>query len=109
MLGSISGGQADLDDPRVAAMRRNAEAAVRDDAQVITRHQFDLDQLAGAPSLLAIGERPTELHAKIVEELAARSSLQVWWITGADDHEIYLDRPEVLAEALRGRRSFLQT
>jgi pimeloyl-ACP methyl ester carboxylesterase len=109
MLGSISGGQADLDDPRFAAMRRNAEAAVRDDAQVITRHQFDLGQLTGAPALLAIGERPHELHAKIVEELAARSGLQVRRVAGADEHEVYLDRPEVLAEALRSWRSFLQT
>jgi pimeloyl-ACP methyl ester carboxylesterase len=109
MLGSISGGQADLADPRVTAMRRNAEAAVRDDAQVITRHQLDLAQLASAPAVLAIGERPNELHAKVVKELAARSGLPVWQVSGADDHEIYLDRPEVLAEALKSRRSFLQT
>jgi pimeloyl-ACP methyl ester carboxylesterase len=109
MLGSISGGEADLTDSKVAAMRRNAEAAVRDDAQVITRHQFDLGRLGSAPALLAIGERPNELHAKIVEELAARSGLQVWPVIGADDHEIYLDRPDVLAAAVRRRREFLQT
>jgi pimeloyl-ACP methyl ester carboxylesterase len=109
MLGSLSGGQADLSDPQVVAMRRNAEPAVRDDAQVITRHRIDTDQLASAPVVLAIGEQPNELHGRIVEELAAKSGLPVWRVIGADDHEVYLDRPEVLAEALRGRHKLLQT
>ena len=105
MLGSISGGQADLADPRVAAMRRNAEAAVRDDAQVITRHRLSMDKLAAAQAVLAIGEQPTELHARIVDELSARSGLPVWRVPGADDHEVYLDRPDVLAKALLSRRT----
>ena len=57
MLMAMSGGAADLGDPMVAAMRRNAEAAVRDDAEVITRHRFRADELEAVPAVVAVGSR----------------------------------------------------
>jgi len=102
MLMAISNGKADLDDPLVAVMRRNAEAAVRDDSQ-ITRHRFQSELLAAAPAVVAVGEAPSEVHAAIVDRLGELIGRPAWTVTGADDHEIYLKRPEVLAAAIRGR------
>jgi pimeloyl-ACP methyl ester carboxylesterase len=100
MLNTISGGEADLDDPVVAAMRRNAEAAVRDDAQVITRHRFLAQELSGAPAVVAVGASPAELLATVANRLGELLGRPVWTVAAADDHEVYLRRPEVLAEAI---------
>lgn len=103
MLTSVSGGQADLADPTVAAMRANAEAAVRDDARLITRHRFRLDELRGGPVVVAVGSGTSPLHARIADRLVELTGRPTWVIPGADDHEVYLHRPEVLAAALRSR------
>ena len=103
MLTAISDGQADLADPTVAAMRANAEAAVRDDARVITRHRFGSDELRRAPVLVAVGSGASPLHGQIADRLAQLTGRPSWVIPNADDHEVYLHRPEVLAAALRSR------
>jgi len=103
MLMAISGGTADLHDPIVEAMRRNAEAAVRDDAEIITRHRFCGDDLAAAPAIVAVGAATSELHAAIAERLAELSGRPTWTVPGISDHEVYLNQPEVLADAVRSR------
>jgi len=102
MLTSVSGGQADLADPVVAAMRANARAAILDDARVITRHRFGAE-LRTAPVVVAVGSGTSPLHARIADRLAELTGRPSWMVAGADDHEVYLHRPEVLARALRSR------
>lgn len=101
---AMTRGTADLGDPREIAMRRNAEAAVRDDASLITRHRLDVTALDGAPVLIATSEQRDSLNSQIAEHLAALAGLPVWRVPGAADHEVYLNHPEVLAEAVRARR-----
>lgn len=103
MLTSISGGAADLAGPLVTAMRPNAEAAVRDDAAVITRHRFGSDELREAPVVVAVSSTPNPLHAQIADRLAEETGQALWTVDAADDHEVYLKRPEVLAAALGAR------
>lgn len=103
MLAAISGGRADLSDPTVAAMRKNAEPAIRDDARIITRHRFDAVELRDAPAVVAVGSGTSALHAQIADRLEVLTGHPPWGIPGADDHEIYLHQPDVLAAAVRSR------
>ena len=100
MLDVLSEGRADHDAPVVRAMRRNAEAALRDDAEIITRHRFAPGDLAGRRVRVAVGAKPDPLHGAIAELLAAAIGAPPLVVADADDHEVYLHRPEVLAAAL---------
>ena len=108
MLMAMSGGEADLGDPTVAAMRRNAEAAVRDDAEVITRHRFRSDDLEAVQAMIAVGSGAGELQAGMAEGLANLMGRPAWIVPGIDDHEIYLHQPAKLAEAVSDRLPLLQ-
>ncbi len=101
MLDTLSEGRADHDAPVVRAMRRNAEAALRDDARVITRHTFAPGELTAG--LIATGAAPDPLHAAIAAAFAEVSGRAPLVVEKADDHEVYLHRPEVLADALASR------
>lgn len=103
MLDVLSGGTADHDAPVVRAMRRNAEAALRDDAAVITRHRFAAGELPAGRVRIAVGASPGPLHAAIAERLAALAGRPPLVVAAADDHEVYLHRPEILADALADR------
>ena len=103
MLVAISGGRADLGDPTVTAMRKNAEAAIRDDARIITRHHLDPVELADAPVVVAVGSGTSPLHGRIADRLTELTGRPSWEVPRADDHEIYLHQPEVLASAVRSR------
>jgi pimeloyl-ACP methyl ester carboxylesterase len=103
MLGVISDGRADLDSPAARRMAVNAEAALRDDARIITAHTFAPGELPADRVTVAVGEAPSPLHAAIAERLAAELGAPPLVVAGADDHEVYLDRPEVLADALASR------
>jgi pimeloyl-ACP methyl ester carboxylesterase len=99
MLDTLSEGRADHDAPVVRAMRRNAEAALRDDAVVITRYTVEPSD----GGTVAVGAAPDPLHAAIAAaftEVTGRAPLVV---PAADDHEVYLHRPAVLADALASR------
>ena len=100
MLDVLSEGRADHDAPVVRAMRRNAQAALRDDAEIITRHRFAPGELTGGTVRIAVGARPDPLHGAVAERLAALTGTAPLVVADADDHEVYLHRPEVLAEAL---------
>jgi pimeloyl-ACP methyl ester carboxylesterase len=98
MLMIMSGGAAELADGRVERMRRNAEAALRDDGPIITAHR--LHPSAGAADVtVATGPSPDALLGQIAAVLADEFGTTVRLVPDADDHEIYLSRPEVLVEA----------
>lgn len=97
MLEIISGGMADLDSAAAVAQMRNAESAVRDDARIITRHTWAPGSLSPSRVRLARGQGASDLHARVVDRLAAVHGLQTIVVEAALDHEVYLDTPEILA------------
>jgi pimeloyl-ACP methyl ester carboxylesterase len=103
MLDTLSEGRADHDAPVVRAMRRNAEPALRDDARVITRHAFAPGELPAGKVVVATGAAPDPLHAAIASAFAEFTGRAPLVVEKADDHEVYLHRPDVLAEALASR------
>jgi pimeloyl-ACP methyl ester carboxylesterase len=103
MLGVLSEGRADLDSPAVVAQRVNAEAALRDDARTITLHAFAPGELPADRVTVAVGRGTSPLHAAIAERLEADLGRPALVVDDADDHEVYLTAPEVLAVALAGR------
>jgi pimeloyl-ACP methyl ester carboxylesterase len=78
----------------------NAEAMVRDDAPIITRHAFAPGELPADRCRIAIGSGANPLHAAIAAALSEHLERPPLVVEGADDHEIYLTRPGVLAAAL---------
>ena len=102
MITIMSGGAADLQAPAVQRMRRNAESALRDDGPLITAHPLRPSP-GVADVIIATGAQPDPLLARIASALAAAYETEVWAVAGADDHEIYLSRPEALADALSSR------
>jgi len=103
MLDTLSGGRADHDAPVVRAMRRNAEAALRDDARIITLHAFSPGELPADRVTVAVGKGTSPLHAAIAERLEALLGRPALVVDDASDHEVYLTDPEVLAAALADR------
>ena len=97
MLDIISGGQADLASAAVAAQMVNSEAAVRDDARIITRHEFAPGSIPSARVRLARGGGVSDLHAGVIERLTADHHLTTVVVDAALDHEVYLSDPAVLA------------
>ena len=99
MLQVLSEGRADLDAPVVHQQLVNAEAALRDDARVITTHTFAPGELPADRLRIAVGRGTSPLHAAIADALAAELGPPMV-VDAADDHEVYLSDPEVLAAAL---------
>ncbi|MBM7785224.1 alpha/beta fold hydrolase [Tenggerimyces flavus] len=96
----MSGGAADLSSPEVQAQMVNAEAAVRDDARIITRHEFAPGSLPAGKVAVAIGKNAAPMHVAIAERLTAEVGAEPIIVEAADDHEVYLSQPDVLADAL---------
>jgi pimeloyl-ACP methyl ester carboxylesterase len=103
MLDVISGGAADPDAPAVKRMMANAEAIVRDDGPLITRRGFLPGELPAGKVTIALGEQPDPMHLAIAEALSAIVGCPYVRVPGADDHEVYLGRPDVLAAWLCAR------
>jgi pimeloyl-ACP methyl ester carboxylesterase len=102
MLGVLSEGRADLSAPEVRRMAVNAEAALRDDSPLLTTRSFAPGELpATGLVMVATSEAPNELHAAIAARVAELTGGAPVVVRGADDHEIYLSRPEILADWLR--------
>ncbi|MBL7495796.1 alpha/beta fold hydrolase [Frankia sp. CNm7] len=99
----LSEGRADLDGPEVTRMSANAEAVMRDDAQLITRHTFAPGELPAGKVVVAIGAGANALHRQIAECLAEQHGVPLVPVPDADDHEIYLSQPDVLASFLATR------
>jgi pimeloyl-ACP methyl ester carboxylesterase len=103
MLQVISNGQADPGSPAVRRALHNAEAIVRDDGRLITRRGFMAGELPADRVTIAVSEQPDPMHLAIAERLAALAGRPVEHVAGADEHEIYLTRPEVLAKWVSSR------
>lgn len=103
MLDVLSEGRADFESPLVAAQTRNAEAALRDDARIITRHRFAAGSLAGRPITVVVGGGTSPIHAAIADQLTAEIGRPALLVDAATDHEVYLVEPTVLADALSDR------
>ena len=99
-LDLTSGGTADLTAPVVQHMMRNAEPILRDDARLITRHGFAPGELPAERVTVAIGKGAGPLHVSIANRLADELGKPTLVVDDADEHEIYLHRPEVLVAAL---------
>jgi hypothetical protein len=78
----------------------NAEPSLRDDARIITRHSFAPGELRSDLITVAVGKGTSPLHAAIAERLEQEVGRPVLVVEDADEHEIYLTRPDVLAAAL---------
>jgi pimeloyl-ACP methyl ester carboxylesterase len=102
MLDVLSDGRADLSSPAARSQLVNAEAALRDDARVITTHVFAPGELPADKVTVAIGRGTSPLHAAIAQFLEAELG-QPPLVVDAEEHEIYLSDPEVLAAALVAR------
>lgn len=97
-----SDGKADLTTPTARRMARNAEAMLRDDARIITRHGFAPGELPADRVTVAVGGGASPLHVAIAQCLEARLGRPTLLVEDADEHEVYLHRPEVLVAALAG-------
>ncbi len=100
LLDLMAGGRADRESPVYRAALRNAEALVRDDGAIITRTAFGPGELPPDRCVIAIGKGASALHAGIAEALAELLDKPTVVVDDADEHEIYLTRPEVLAGVL---------
>lgn len=97
LLGILTGNVVRVDDPSFARVRVNAEPMVRDDPR-ITVAPFPSD-LSGLGIRVAVGSEPNPLVAAAVDELARRCGRPPVRVPAAH-HEVYLDRPDVLAEVV---------
>jgi len=102
MLGVLSEGRADLESDAVRLQMVNAEPALRDDARIITRHVFGPGDLPADRVTVAVGGGTSPLHAQIADRLAALVGPPLV-VEDAKDHEVYLQQPDVLADALAAR------
>ncbi len=97
LLGVLSEGRADLSAPEVKLMEANAEAMLRDDGPLITTRAFAPGELPAGRVTIAVSESPDPMHLEIATRVAALTGAAPVHVAGADDHEIYLSRPEVIA------------
>lgn len=74
------------------AMLANAELAIRSDARLITKHRFDPGELPADRTVIAVSRSVNPILAAVAERLGDPVV-----VDDADDHEVYLKRPEVLA------------
>ncbi|MCO1655766.1 alpha/beta fold hydrolase [Pseudonocardia humida] len=103
MLDVLSEGRADMASEAVRLQTVNAEAALRDDARIITRHRFAAGELPADRVVIAVGGGTSPLHAMIAERLAELVGRAPLVVEDAKDHEVYLQQPDVLADALAPR------
>ncbi|MEU8231640.1 alpha/beta hydrolase [Actinoplanes sp. NPDC048967] len=104
LLDVLSEGRADHSAPQVTAMMANAEAMLRDDGHFIVNRGFAPGELPAELVTIAVGEQPDPLHSAIAATIAGLVGQEPVVVKGADDHEVYLFRPEILADWLAARR-----
>lgn len=82
--------------------RREGAAFVRELAELVTgRVDIDLEAIT-APSSHGISSRPSEPHARVLDELARTLGGRCYCVLGTR-HGAHLHRPEALAEVLRAQ------
>jgi pimeloyl-ACP methyl ester carboxylesterase len=104
MLAIISDGHADLASDAVRLQMANAEPAVRDDARHIATHVFTPGEIPADRVQLAHGAGVSPVLKAVITALEAEYALPVRVVDAAQDHEVYLSAPEVLAEAFGAGR-----
>jgi pimeloyl-ACP methyl ester carboxylesterase len=103
MLGVLSEGRADLSSPAVSLMSANAEAVLRDDGPLITTRAFRAGEFPAGLVTVAVSESPDPMHGEIADRIAALTGETPVRLAGAGDHEIYLSRPDAVADFLAAR------
>jgi pimeloyl-ACP methyl ester carboxylesterase len=93
----LSNGTVDFDAPVVQQMLGNAEAAIRDDARLLTRRRFHPDELPANLVTIAVSETPDPMHLAIAQRISGLVNRPLTVVRGAADHEVYLSQPEILA------------
>jgi len=104
VLDVLSEGRADHSAPQVTAMAANAEAMLRDDAHLIVGRGFAPGELPAELVTVAVGEEPDPLHGAIAAAVAGLAGQEPVVVKGADDHEVYLAQPGILADWLAVRQ-----
>jgi pimeloyl-ACP methyl ester carboxylesterase len=100
MLDTLSEGRADHSAPIVKQSEPNAEAALRDDGPLVTTRGFVAGELPADKVTVAVSEEPEPLHAGIAERIGELIGKPPVRVKDADGHEVYLHRPDVLADFL---------
>jgi pimeloyl-ACP methyl ester carboxylesterase len=103
LVDTLSEGRADHSAPQLQAAERNAEPILRDDGPFITGRCFTADELPAGKVTIAVSQAPDPLHDAIAHRLAELSGRQPVRVENADSHEVYLSRPDVLADFLASR------
>ena len=84
-------------------MSRNAEAFIRDDGRLIVHRVFAPGEVPADRVTIAIGEYADPMHVALSDGLSALLGRPVERVVGADEHEVYVSRPQVLATWLNDR------
>lgn len=103
MLDVLTDGHANPDAPEIKRSMINAEAIVRDDGPLITRRSFAAGELPAGKVAIAIRESTDPMFQAIAECLAEIVGRPYEQVPGADDHEVYLHNPELIAAWLGAR------
>lgn len=109
VLTAISGGTADLDDPSVRRMSQNAEPFIRDEGRLIVRRTFTPGEVPAHLVTVALGEKADPLHEAISSALGQLIGCPVERVAGADQHQIYVSDPKVLADWLDSKVAGVHT
>ncbi|MBG0567083.1 alpha/beta fold hydrolase [Actinoplanes aureus] len=104
LLRTLSQGRADLDSPIVKLAEANAEAVLRDDGPLITARTFRPGELPPGKVIIALSETPNPLHEAIGIRLGELTGQAPLTVKGADSHEVYLEKPQVIADFLESRK-----
>ncbi len=102
-LDVLSEGRADHSAPQVKLMEANAEAILRDDSPHLTTRAFAPGELPAHLVTVATSAHPSPLHATIAARIGELIGKPPVVVADADDHEIYVLRPEVMADFLATR------
>ncbi len=102
-LDVLSEGRADHSAPQVKLMEANAETVLRDDSPYLTTRRFAPGELPADIVTVATGATPSPVHAAVAEAVGALIGKAPVVVADADDHEVYILRPEVMADFLAAR------
>lgn len=102
-LDVLSEGRADHSAPQVELMAANAEAMLRDDSPHLATRGFAPGELPADIVTVVTGARPAPIHAAMAEAVGALIGKPPVVVPEADDHEVYILRPEVMADFLAAR------